>query len=174
MAEEIKEMTYDKELMKKITGIEDEDLLDFYIKAIITKIEKYIGYKLVKGEIKEIIEGLSSTYLYIKRRDFESVSNVTDACEKNNIPFSYVGRKIIFDEIIPVGTYVVVTYTAGYEKIPEFLLLFIAQMVNEASTNKKGLKSYSIKGISYTYLSRIEQSDNFINGVRDLFGVVEF
>lgn len=174
MTEEIKEMTYDRGLMKILTGIENKKLLDFYVKAIISKIENQIGYKLIKGEYKEIIEGLNQRYTYIKRNDFESISNVMDACEKEIIPFDYVERKIILDFILPVGSYIVITYIAGYESIPEFLLLFIAQMINETITNSEGLKSYSIKGISYTFLDKIEQSTNFINGVHNIFGGVEF
>ena len=43
----------------------------------------------------------------------------------------------------------------------------------ENITNEDGLKSYAIRGISYTFLNKIEQSDNFVRGERDLFGVVE-
>ena len=51
--------------------------------------------------------------------------------------------------------------------------MFICSTIKEELSNAEGLKSYGIRGINYTFLNKIEQSDNFIRGVKDLFGVVE-
>ena len=64
-------------------------------------------------------------------------------------------------------------YIAGYEELTENLLMFICSTIKEELSNAEGLKSYGIRGINYTFLNKIEQSDNFIRGVKDLFGVVE-
>ena len=97
--------------------------------------------------------------------------NAKRGCKK--LPFSYVNRKVIFDEIITVNSYVEIEYIAGYEELPENLLMFICSTIKEELSNAEGLKSYAIRGINYTFLNKIEQSDNFIRGVKDLFGVVE-
>ena len=40
-----KELGYDLNIAKSLTGIEDEELLKFYINSVILKIERVIGYK---------------------------------------------------------------------------------------------------------------------------------
>ena len=97
--------------------------------------------------------------------------NAKRGCKK--LPFSFVNRKVIFDEIITVDSYVEIEYIAGYEELSENLLMFICSTIKEELSNAEGLKSYGIRGINYTFLNKIEQSDNFIRGVKDLFGVVE-
>lgn len=51
--------------------------------------------------------------------------------------------------------------------------MFVCSTIKESISNEEGLKSYGIRGISYSFLSKVEQSDNFIRGIRDLFGSVE-
>ena len=97
--------------------------------------------------------------------------NAKSGCKK--LPFSFVNRKVIFDEIITTDSYVEIEYIAGYDELPENLLMFICSTIKEELSNAEGLKSYGIRGINYTFLNKIEQSDNFVRGVRDLFGVVE-
>ena len=41
---------YDKELAKRLTGITDDKLLEFYIEGIISRIERAIGYDLVNAK----------------------------------------------------------------------------------------------------------------------------
>lgn len=164
-------LKYDIEVAKKLTGIEDEKLLDFYIQSVIKKIERQIGYELVKGQITSLVSGLDKNYVFLPRKKIEKVLNASSGCKI--LPFDFVNRKVIFDEIIPKNAYVEIEYIAGYETLPEDLLFFICSFINEAKSNEEGLKSYSIRGISYTFLSKIEQSDNFIRGVRDFFGIVE-
>lgn len=164
-------LKYDIEVAKKLTGIEDEKLLDFYIQSVIKKIERQIGYELVRGQITSLVSGLDKNYVFLPRKKIEKVLNASSGCKI--LPFDFVNRKVIFDEIIPKNAYVEIEYIAGYETLPEDLLFFICSFINEAKSNEEGLKSYSIRGISYTFLSKIEQSDNFIRGVRDFFGILE-
>ena len=166
-----KELGYDLNIAKSLTGIEDEELLKFYINSVILKIERVIGYKLLKAKITNLISGLNTNYVFLPEKKIEQVLNVNRGCKI--LPFSYINRKVIFDEIISKNSYVEIQYIAGYDEIPSDVLLFICSIIKESITNEEGLKSYAIRGISYTFLNKIEQSDNFVRGVRDLFGVVE-
>ena len=162
---------YDLEIAKILTNIEDEKLLNFYINAVIKKIEGILGYELLKGQITSLVSGLNKNYVFLPRKRIERVLNAKRGCKK--LPFSFVNRKVIFDEIITVDSYVEIEYIAGYEELTENLLMFICSTIKEELSNAEGLKSYGIRGINYTFLNKIEQSANFIRGVRDLFGVVE-
>ena len=165
------EIKYDLEIAKILTNIEDEKLLNFYINAVIKKIEGILGYELLKGQITSLVSGLNKNYVFLPRKKIERVLNAKRGCKK--LPFSYVNRKVIFDEIITVDSYVEIEYIAGYEELTENLLMFICSTIKEELSNAEGLKSYGIRGINYTFLNKIEQFDNFIRGVKDLFGVVE-
>lgn len=162
---------YDLEIAKILTNIEDEKLLNFYINAVIKKIEGILGYELLRGQITSLVSGLNKNYVFLPRKRIEMVLNAKKGCKK--LPFSFVNRKVIFDEIITVDSYVEIEYIAGYEELTENLLMFICSTIKEELSNAEGLKSYGIRGINYTFLNKIEQSDNFIRGVKDLFGVVE-
>lgn len=165
-----KELGYDLNIAKSLTGIEDEELLKFYINSVILKIERVIGYKLLKSKITSLVSGLNTNYIFLPEKEIEQVLNVNMGCKI--LPFSYINRKIIFDEIISKNSYVEIQYIAGYDEIPSDILLFICSTIKETITNEEGLKSYGIRGINYTFLNKIEQSDNFIRGIRDLFGIV--
>jgi len=165
------EIKYDLEIAKILTNIEDEKLLNFYINAVIKKIEGILGYELLKGQITSLVSGLNKNYVFLPRKRIERVLNAKRGCKK--LPFSFINRKVIFDEIITVDSYVEIEYIAGYEELSENLLMFICSTIKEELSNAEGLKSYGIRGINYTFLNKIEQSDNFIRGVKDLFGVVE-
>ena len=165
------EIKYDLEIAKILTNIEDEKLLNFYINAVIKKIEGILGYELLKGQITSLVSGLNKNYVFLPRKKIERILNAKKGCKK--LSFSFVNRKVIFDEIITVDSYIEIEYIAGYEELPENLLMFICSTIKEELSNAEGLKSYGIRGINYTFLNKIEQSDNFIRGVKDLFGVVE-
>ena len=165
-----KELGYDLNIAKSLTGIEDEELLKFYINSVILKIERVIGYKLLKSKITSLVGGLNTNYVFLPEKEIEQVLNVNMGCKI--LPFSYINRKVIFDEIISKNSYVEIQYIAGYDEIPSDILLFICSTIKETITNEEGLKSYGIRGINYTFLNKIEQSDNFIRGIRDLFGIV--
>ena len=162
---------YDLEIAKILTNIEDEKLLNFYINAVIKKIEGILGYELLKGQITSLVSGLNKNYVFLPRKRIERVLNTKKGCKK--LPFSFVNRKVIFDEIITTDSYVEIEYIAGYDELPENMLMFICSIIKEEVSNAEGLKSYGIRGINYTFLNKVEQSDNFIRGVKDLFGVVE-
>lgn len=165
-----KELGYDLNIAKSLTGIEDEELLKFYINSVILKIERVIGYKLLKSKITSLVGGLNTNYVFLPEKEIEQVLNVNMGCKI--LPFSYINRKVIFDEIISKNSYVEIQYIAGYNEIPSDILLFICSTIKETITNEEGLKSYGIRGINYTFLNKIEQSDNFIRSIRDLFGIV--
>lgn len=166
-----KELGYDLDIAKTLSGIEDEKLLKFYINAVIKKIEVILGYELLKGQITSLVSGLNKNYVFLPRKKIERVLNAKSGCKK--LSFSFVNRKVIFDEIITTDSYVEIEYIAGYDELPENLLMFICSIIKEEISNAEGLKSYGIRGINYTFLNKVEQSDNFIRGVKDLFGVIE-
>ena len=63
---------YDKEIAKELTGITNEQLLKIYVDGIISRIERIIGYELVKCEKTEFIQGVDTkSYILIG-----SLSNV--------------------------------------------------------------------------------------------------
>ena len=165
-----KELGYDLNIAKSLTGIEEEELLKFYINSVILKIERVIGYKLLKSKITSLVDGLNTNYVFLPEKEIERVLNVNMGCKM--LPFSYINRKVIFDEIISKNSYIEIQYIAGYDEIPSDILLFICSTIKETITNEEGLKSYGIRGINYTFLNKIEQSDNFIRGIRELFGIV--
>ena len=167
----MEEIKYDLEIAKMLTNMDDEKLLKFYIKSIIKKIERILGYELIKGQITSLIRGLNTNYIFLPRKKIERVLNAKKGCKI--LPFSFINRRVIFDEIISKDSYIEVEYIAGYETLPEDLLAFICSIIKEEITNAEGLKAYGIRGINYTFFSKIEQSDNFIRGVQDLFGVIE-
>lgn len=162
---------YNIEIAKKLTGIEEEEDLKFYIDSIILKIERILGYSLVKSKIRRLVSGLDTNYLFLPEKKIERVLNANSGCKI--LPFSYVNRKVIFDIIISKNSYVEIEYVAGYETLPNDILSFICSTIKESLSNEEGLKSYGIRGINYSFLSKIEQSDNFTRGIRDLFGSVD-
>ena len=162
---------FDTDIAVKLTGVEDKDLLIFYVNSVIKRIEQILHYKLVKGQKEDMITGLDTNYIFLKERNIERVLNAYRGCYV--IDGTLIGRKLIFDHVIPKNEFIRVSYVAGYDSIPEDLLFFICSTIKENLSNEEGLKSYGIRGINYTYLDKIEQSDNFLRGVRDLFGGVE-
>ena len=89
-----KELGYDLNIAKSLTGIEDEELLKFYINSVILKIERVIGYKLLKAKITSLISGLNTNYVFLPEKKIEQVLNANRGCKM--LPFSYINRKIIF------------------------------------------------------------------------------
>ena len=76
---------YDLEIAKILTNIEDEKLLNFYINAVIKKIEGILGYELLKGQITSLVSGLNKTmYSYLERK-LKRVLNAKRGCKK--LPF---------------------------------------------------------------------------------------
>ncbi|MFV0578892.1 MAG: hypothetical protein ACK5NU_09540, partial [Fusobacterium ulcerans] len=67
-----------------------------------------------------------------------------------------------------------ITYTGGYEELPVDVQMFIFNKIREmAEMNENtGLKSYSVKDISYTYKDNKEFENKFNEDVLELFKVL--
>ena len=68
------EIIYDIEMAKNITGITDDALIDFLVKGTISRIERIIGYELVKCEKTEFVQGVDTNVVYLIRKPVERVS----------------------------------------------------------------------------------------------------
>lgn len=163
------DVTYEVEMAKRFTGITDETTLDFLIEGVISKIERIIGYKLTRAEITEFIQGIDTNIVYLKRRPVESVSNVIWCGQ--NISFRQDEHRLILPAILCQSEYLEVTYVAGYIRLPLEIQMFIFSSIKESLANESGLKSFSLKDVSYTYFDKLQQSENFRRGIIDLFGV---
>lgn len=164
-------MLYDINIAKKITGIDDEELLTFYIDAIINKISHILGYNIIKHETQEHINGFNANYIYVNDRPLNSIIeakkdgyDITTKCfiisnRKIGIPFELCNQESMF-----------VKYDAGYDELPKAVQAFIFSQVSNVSSDTGNLKSYSIESISYTYIDKISQEQTFINEVKNLFG----
>lgn len=170
---ENKDLPYDLELAKTITGIEDEILLKFYIDAIIGKISKVLGYNILLSKNNHYLPGVCKEYTYVVARPLKEIlqvkfnnNDITGRCEIGS------ERKILLDFDLCSDENIQVEYMAGYDKLPPEIQMFIfsqtASMTREAQTN--GLSSYSIESISYSFLNQITKSSDFINSVQGLFG----
>lgn len=166
---ETPENFYDKELAKKLTGIADEEILDFYIKSIISKIERIIGYELVKCEKTEFVQGVDTNVVYLNRKPVERVSKALWLNQE--LSFTLDKHRLILTAPLCQSEFLEVTYTAGYEKLPSDIQMFIFSTLKENLANENGLKSFSLKDVSYSYFDKVQQSENFRRGIIDLFGV---
>lgn len=166
---EIPEKFYDKEMAKAVTGIENEKVLDFYIKGIISKIERAIGYELLKCEKTEFVQGVDTNVVYLKRKPVERVSKALWLNQE--LSFKVDEHRLLLTAPLCQSEFLEVTYTAGYEELPFDIQMFIFSTLKENLANESGLKSFSLKDVSYSYFDKIQQSENFRRGIIDLFGV---
>lgn len=164
---------YNLELAKKITGIDDEKLLNFYINALIGKISYILGYNIIKHDAKELVQGINSNMVYFKDRPINSLSvvryyeqDITPNCKiisdrKIMLPFELCNQEEIYVE-----------YSAGLEKLSEAIQMFLFSQVASMNTQmgNDGLKSYSIESISYSFVEAKTRETDFINQVKTLFG----
>lgn len=164
------DLKYDMEMAKAVTGITDETILNFYIKGVICKIERVIGYDLVKSFLTEFVSGLGTNIIYLKKKPVENVSNAY--IDNERINFKVNKHKLIFDFEIHQSEIVKVEYVAGYEELPFGIQNFIFSTIKEMISNEMSLKSFSLKDVSYTFLDKVQQSENFRRGITDLFGVM--
>lgn len=162
-------ISYDRELAILITGIKNETLLDFHVNGLIKRIEHIIGYELAKKEITEFVRGIDTNILYLKRKPVERVSKALWG--NKELTYRVDKHRLIFDVEICKSEEIEVTYTAGYDTLPEDVQIFIFTTLKEMMTNIAGLKSYSIQDISYSYADKSQQAENFRIGVKNLFGV---
>lgn len=163
---------YNKEIAKSLTRIEEENLLDFYVQAVIKRIERVLGYELTKSEITEFLQGLNTNTLYLSKKPVERISKVIWGCEE--LPYRQENHCIIFNIEICQSEMVEVTYTGGYEELPYDVQMFIFSKVKEMQEMNEttGLKSYSVKDISYTYKDNKEFENKFNEDVLELFKVL--
>lgn len=166
-------MEIDIELLKLLTGEEDETLLTFYADAVIKKIERMIGYTLDQKEVTEMVKGIDKNIIFPIRKPLKSVSDVRIYEESIEYNYNSNDRYVMIDRVLPQNTFVEVDYIAGYETIPNDLYMLISSLIkNEiASIDQGGLKNYKIKDISYTYLDNLENDSIFISKVFNIFGV---
>lgn len=160
---------YDKELAKKLTGITDDKLLEFYIEGIISRIERAIGYDLVKCEKTEFIQGVDTNVVYLERKPVERVSKALWLNQE--LSYRVEEHRLVLTAPLCQSEFLEVTYTAGYDVLPLDIQMFIFSTLKENLANESGLKSFSLKDVSYSYFDKVQQSENFRRGIIDLFGV---
>lgn len=164
---------YNIELAKKITKITDDELLRFYIEAVIKKIERILGYNLKTTTYNHKLYGVDRMYVYTVGRPLKAILqviknnyNITKECNIEN------ERKIGLNFELCKCEYIEAEYEAGFETLPEDIQMFIFSQVKSllSSINGAGLKSYSIETISYTFEDNINKNDDFIKQVKNIFG----
>ena len=163
------EIIYDIEMAKNITGITDDALIDFLVKGTISRIERIIGYELAKCEKTEFIQGVDTNVVYLNRKPVEQVSKALWLNEE--LSFRVDEHRLILTAPFCQSEFLEVTYIAGYDVLPLDIQMFIFSTLKENLANESGLKSFSLKDVSYSYFDKIQQSENFRRGIIDLFGV---
>ena len=163
------EIIYDIEMAKNITGITDDALIDFLVKGTISRIERIIGYELVKCEKTEFVQGVDTNVVYLKRKPVERVSKALWLNQE--LSYRVEEHRLILTALLCQSEFLEVTYTAGYDVLPLDIQMFIFSTLKENLANESGLKSFSLKDVSYSYFDKVQQSENFRRGIIDLFGV---
>lgn len=164
---------YDIEIAKIITQITDEKLLNFYFGAVLEKIESILGYKLKLEERKECVKGIDSEDIYLTSRPIVAIVECLylgrDITEFTKIKSN---RKISIGAKLCACSEIEIKYTAGYSELPKNIQMFIFEQIILAGTkiDEVGLKSYSIKDISYAYISDLDKNKNFIDSIINMFG----
>ena len=160
---------YDKEIAKELTGITNEQLLKIYVDGIISRIERIIGYELVKCEKTEFIQGVDTNVVYLERKPVERVSKALWLNQE--LSYRVEEHRLVLTAPLCQSEFLEVTYTAGYDVLPLDIQMFIFSTLKENLANESGLKSFSLKDVSYSYFDKVQQSENFRRGIIDLFGV---
>lgn len=163
------EIIYDIEMAKNITGITDDALIDFLVKGTISRIERIIGYELVKCEKTEFIQGVDTNVVYLNRKPVEHISKAL--WRNQEVSYRQEKHRLILTAPLCQSEFLEVTYTAGYEYLPYDIQMFVFSSIKESIANESGLKSFSLKDVSYSYFDKVQQSKNFRRGIIDLFGV---
>lgn len=164
---------YDIELAKKITKITDDKLLEFYIEAVIEKIESILGYKLKVNKYNHKLYGVDKCYAYTIGRPLKEILQVTknnyDITKECNVESE---RKIGLNFELCKCEYIEAEYNAGFEELPKNIQMFIFTQAKSFATsmNGAGLKSYSIETISYTFEESTNKNNDFIKQVKNIFG----
>lgn len=170
---ETEKLPYNIELAKKMTDIDDENLLKFYMNAVIGKISKILGYNIILSQNKHSLSGVCKEYTYVVARPLKSIlrvmfnnNDITDRCKIES------DRKILLDFNLCCDESIQVEYMAGYEELPPEIQMFIFSQVAsmKMETQTSGLSSYSIESISYSFLDQVTKNSDFINSIQGLFG----
>jgi len=177
---------YDLDLIKKLTGIEDDEIASFYADAVICKIEKMLGYSLAEATQTDYIKGVGTSYAWLLRKP---VSNISEVKYNDSIIESeeYSERNLkntphlIFDDICPCpNEEIEVENTAGYKEFgtgePQLdpcITALIAGAVQAwaSQVENGGLDSYKIDTISYKFTQWMDSSQAFYTMIYDTFGV---
>ena len=156
-------------MAKNIIGITDDALIDFLVKGTISRIERIIGYELVKCEKTEFIQGVDTNVVYLNRKPVEHISKAL--WRNQEVSYRQEKHRLILTAPFCQSEFLEVTYTAGYEYLPYDIQMFVFSSIKESIANESGLKSFSLKDVSYSYFDKVQQSENFRRGIIDLFGV---
>lgn len=165
-------------LAKQLTGIDDENLLSFYVEAICRKIEKFIGYPLAKTQRVDYLNGVNSCNLWLQRKPVTMINSVKNG--GSLIPDTdYELRdaeytpSLRFDYVIPKCEELEVDNEAGYDILPYDLQALLFDLINDfqSEMQNKGLSSYKISDISYTYRSYLDNENKFFSKIIDSFGI---
>lgn len=182
-------------LAKKMTGIEDEATLEFYIAAIISKIEKILGYSLSIAEKTDYPAGMGKAnsyseidfngyYIWLPRKPVVSISSLVIRGEEipsdkyelrdpTNMPHIMLSNSYLnsYEEAK-------VTYTAGFEdeKLDNDIMFFIFRLIKEfdmaIDTDTAVVESYKIDTISYKFLDFLKKQNEFYNQISEIFGLI--
>ena len=166
-----------KKIIENELDLESGELSDFMLNAIWEYIINYIGYDPMLKERKDVLKGTGNEFLYLNCRPIKSVISL-------QLNGNIVENPIFSDEFINIYTrkgferydlpllhdgYTVtddieVIYNAGYEKIPNLLILAAISFLSyiKSGLGEEGnLKSYKINTISYTFKDFSEKSNEF-------------
>ncbi|WP_408956225.1 hypothetical protein [Natroniella sp. ANB-PHB2] len=165
-----------------MTEIEDEEVLQFMIDAIIKKIERIIGYSLAREERTEYIKGVNTEYLWLKRKPVSEVAGIilfneelTEDEYQLRSPEDRPYLKLK-DRVVPTSEEAEVTYTAGFEsgELDSDIELLIFNLINDFRSNLEDgdIKSYSFAKISVKFTSYMEKQENLYSQITEVFGVV--
>ena len=166
---------------QKMTDIDDSEVLEFMIDAIITKIEKYIGYPLAEEQTTDYIQGLNTREIWLPRKPVSTVSEVIifdDALEIDEYNLRNADNNphiVLENEILPTCEEAKVTYTAGFAdgQLDADIKLLVFNLINDFRSHLENgdIKSYKFEKLSYKFTSYLEKQDNFYNQMTEVFGV---
>lgn len=168
-----------EENKKKIAeqlGVEVTEMSDFLLDVVWEYIVNYIGYDPMLEKRKENLDGNDLDKLYVTARPIKSIEkfilnnngiknltfedNYINICTKKG--YCQCEFMTLYEH--PTKDKIYVEYTAGYEEIPNLLLMAAIMLLEtlSSSTGEEGnLKSYKINTVSYTFKDFIERSTEF-------------
>lgn len=128
----------------RVDGDHDDDLLEIYIAAAISKTEDYCSTFWTARDTTETHVGNNTPALYLYRLPVNSVDKLTINGEEND---SWVQRKGTLYYYWPSKSEIKVTYNAGFTEPPATAKLAILQTIAMWYENKSGVQSQAIQGV---------------------------